>query len=172
MYEIRPLKERKADWIPLAFFLINLPFITYIVDIEQIIISDPYNFEYPWWPPPFFVDMVHWWGKNFDPVLMARPVWWKVTIWWDSLFFGPFYAFAIYAYIKGREWIRIPSIIWASVMISGVLVIVSEEIWGAHATPRPGIVLLANAPWLIIPLFVLFRMSLKERPFSKRADKV
>ena len=111
MFKTIPLSKRKIDWIPLGFFIINISFITYIVDIEQIIISNPFNFEYPIWPPKIFVDLVHWWGKNFDPVLMERPIWWKVTIWWDSLLFGPYYAFAIYAFIRGREWIRIPSII-------------------------------------------------------------
>jgi hypothetical protein len=42
------------------------------------------------------VDVIHWWGNTFDPVLIARPAWWKVTIWIDALFFGPYYLFAIY----------------------------------------------------------------------------
>ena len=33
-----PLKERPVDWIILAFFVINLGFITYIVDLEQLVI--------------------------------------------------------------------------------------------------------------------------------------
>lgn len=166
MFKVIPLKDRKIDWIPLGFFFINILFITYIVDIEQIIIKDPYNFDYPLWPPAIFVDLIHWWGKNFDPVLMARPVWWKVTIWWDSLLFGPYYVIAIYAFIKGKEWIRIPSIIWASIMLSGVAVILGEELFGNHPTPNRPIVLLANAPWVIIPMFVLIRMWVKEHPFT------
>lgn len=31
------------------FFLINLLFITYIVDADQVIIPDPSNFSYPVW---------------------------------------------------------------------------------------------------------------------------
>jgi hypothetical protein len=171
MYDLLPLKQRKIDIVLIIFFIVNLFFITYIVDIEQIIISDPYNFTYPLWPPAFLVDLVHWWGKNFDPVLMARPVWWKVTIWWDSLLFGPYYAVAIYAFIKGKEWIRIPSIIWASIMLSGVAIILAEEMWGSYATPRRDIVLLANAGWVIFPIYMLIRMSLCERPFSKKIEK-
>ena len=45
---------------------------------EQLVIADPYDFEYPSWPPRFMVDAVHWWGRTFDPLLMARPTWWKV----------------------------------------------------------------------------------------------
>ena len=168
MYEQLPLSKRKLDIVLIAFFMVNFFFITYVVDIEQIIIKDPNNFTYPLWPPAFLVNLVHWWGKNFDPVLMARPVWWKVTIWWDSLIFGPFYAVAIYAYAKGKEWIRIPSIIWATLMLAGVAVILAEEMWGAYATPRRDIVLPANAGWVIFPLYVLIRMSFCEHPFSKK----
>ena len=51
-------------------------------------------------------------------------------IWIDSLFFGPFYAVALYAYAKGRDFIRLPSIIWASVMMTNVTIILAEELWG------------------------------------------
>src|SRR5918911_507178 len=98
-----PLARRPGDIVILAFFLINILFITYIVDLEQLVISDPTNFTYPRWPPPPAVDLIHWWGRTFDPLLLARPAWWKVTIWIDSLFFGPFYLLAIYAYVKGQE---------------------------------------------------------------------
>ena len=167
MRELIPLKDRKIDILFLAFFIINLLFITYIVDFEQIVIRDPYNFTYPLWPPRFMVDLIHWWGNNFDPVLMARPAWWMATIWWDALFFGPFYAFAIYAFIKGKEWIRIPAIIYSSVMLSGVIVILSEEIWGMHASPKTGMVLMANVPWLLIPVLLLISMWKREHPFTR-----
>ena len=97
---IIPLSKRPGDIVIIAFFLVNLLFITYIVDIEQIIIPDPTHFTYPIWPPAIAVDAIHWWGRTFDPLLLARPAWWKVTIWIDALFFGPFYVVAIYAYIK------------------------------------------------------------------------
>ena len=87
-----PLNQRRIDWIYLGFFFINLFFITYIVDLEQLVIRDPSNFKYPIWPLPFFVDMVHWWGTNFDPLQWYRPVWWKATIWLDVIIFGPYYA--------------------------------------------------------------------------------
>ena len=58
----------------LAFFAVNLCFITYFVDIEQLTIPNPYHFTCPLWPPRFFVDMVHSYGNRYDPLLirMAR----------------------------------------------------------------------------------------------------
>ncbi len=161
-----PLRRRPVDLVFLGFFLVNICFITYVVDIEQIIIPDPAHFQYPLWPPAPLVDLVHWWGATYDPLLLARPPWWKATIWIDALFFGPFYAVALYAYSKGKHWIRIPSIIWASVLMTNVIIILSEEFFGPHATPHPVVVFLANLPWLLFPVVVIARMARSERPFS------
>lgn len=168
---VLPISKRKLDLFFIIFFGVNLFFVTYIVDIEQIIIANPFHFVYPFWPPPPFVNLVHHYGLTLDPLLMARPVWWKATIWIDSLFFGPFYAVAIYAYIKGRDWIRLPSIIWASVMMTNVTIIMSEEIFGPHATPHLLIVALLNLPWFAVPIAVISRMYLSEHPFSARANE-
>jgi hypothetical protein len=164
-----PFRQRPFDWALSVFFLVNLTFITYIVDVEQLIIADPSNFQYPLWPPAPLVDLVHWWGKTFDPVLLARPTWWKMTIWIDSIFFGPFYAVALFAYVRGRDWIRIPSIIWGSVMITNVTIILGEEMMGPHATFAPGMVWLANLAWLVFPVLVIARMWLQDHPFTVEA---
>lgn len=167
MSDMIPLRRRPLDIFILMFFFVNLFFITYIVDLEQLVIADPVHFNYPVWPPSCMVDLVHWWGRNFDPVLMARPVWWKATIWIDVLFFGPFYAAAIYAFITGREWIRVPSLVYSGVMMANVTIILNEEMWGQHPTPEPGMVLLANAPWLIFPMLIIYRMR-REGPVFTR----
>jgi hypothetical protein len=161
-----PLSRRPLDIAIIVFFCINLFFITYIVDIEQLIIGNPYHFQYPVWPPAKLVDLVHWYGRNFDPVLMARPAWWRATIWIDAIFFGPFYAVAIYAWWKGKSWIRLPGIMWASVMLTNVSIILFEEINGEHATRHLDRVLLSNAAWVVFPLIVLFRMWRSARPFA------
>ena len=161
-----PLSQRPVDIAILVFFFINLFFITYIVDLEQLVIANPDNFNYPVWPPANFIHLIHWYGRNFDPVLMARPAWWRATIWIDSLFFGPFYVFAIYAFIKGRSWIRFGSIIWASVMLTNVSIILFEEVCGEHASPHLARVFLSNAAWVVFPLIVLYRMWRSPDPFA------
>lgn len=164
-----PLSRRRFDLLFIGFFLVNLLFITYLVDIEQVIIPDPSHFQYPIWPPAPLIDLMHWYGRTYDPLLMARPPWWKATIWIDELFFGPFYAVALYAYTKGKDWIRIPSIIWASVMMTNVTIILSEEIFGPFASPQLVVVLMANLPWILLPIAVITRMSRREFPFTEPA---
>ena len=53
--------------------------ITYIVDIEQIILPvQPLinGFSYPVWPTKWWIDLIHWYAANFDPLLLARPGEW------------------------------------------------------------------------------------------------
>jgi hypothetical protein len=161
-----PLKKRPIDIALIIFFMVNLFFITYIIDLEQLVITDPMHFRYPSWPPASMVDLVHWYGSHFDPVLMARPAWWRATIWIDALFFGPFYVFAIYAYFKGRNWIRFGSIVWASVMLTNVSIILFEEVKGEHASPELFRVFLSNAAWVIFPCITLYRMWRSVFPFA------
>ena len=168
MRQAIPLSERKYDLLFLVFWVVNLTFITYIVDLEQIVIEDPANFTYPIWPPPPLVDMVHWWGRNFDPVLLARAPWWRATIWIDSLLFGPFYVAAIFAFLKGRDWIKNPSLIWCGLMFANVTIILFEEILGPHATPARGLVLLANAPWFLMPIATAYRVW-SPHPFTRES---
>jgi hypothetical protein len=80
--------------------------------------------------------------------------------------FGPFYAAAIYAYAKGRDWIKNPSLIWAGIMFANVTIILFEELVGPHATSARGIVLLANAPWLLMPIATIARVW-SPHPFSR-----
>ena len=162
-----PLRERPVDWIYIGFFLVNLLFITYIVDLEQLVIKDVTQFKYPVWPLPFLVDMVHWWGNTFDPLQSARPVWWKATIWLDVILFGPYYSAAIYAFIKGKDWIRIPTFIIMPILFTNVFIICSEEIWGSTPALNLPLVLLANAPWFLFPIFLVWKMWKNPNPFTR-----
>lgn len=164
--EALPLAERPLDRVFLAFWILNLLVITYMFDLEQIAIADPGAFEYPLWPPAGMIDLAHWWARSFDPLLWARPAWFRATIWIDVLVFGPFYACAIYAFIRGAEWIRVPCLVWSGLMLANVSIILFEELLGPHATPRPGVVLAANTAWLLLPLATIARMW-RDHPFTR-----
>jgi len=162
-----PLRRRPVDWLFVGFFLLNLGFITYIVDLEQLIIADPNHFDYPLWPPAPLVDLVHSYGRQYDPLLMARPPFWRMTIWIDVLLFGPFYLAALIAFAKGRRWIKGPAAVWAGMMMSNVLIILMEERYGQWATPHWWVVLALNIPWLLMPVAVLARLRGAD-PFGAR----
>ena len=160
-----PLRRRPLDIVLVTFYTINAIIVTYIIDIEQIVIRDTSNFDYPIWPPKPAVEVIHWWGNTFDPLLMARPPWWQATIWIDSLFFGPFYFFAIYALVRRRTWIRVPALVWSGMMLSNVLIIMMEERFGPYAAPDFGRIVLANLAWFSLPLLTIWRM--RKDPFPQ-----
>jgi hypothetical protein len=162
-----PLSRRPLDVALIAFFAVNLLFTTYVVSLEQIVIADPDHFAPPAWPPAPLLALVHWWERSFDPLLLARPAWYRATIWLDVLVFGPFYAVAIYAFARGRDWIRLPSVIWATMLFTNVFIILFDELHGVNATPSPGIVVAANAPWLLVPILVVWRVARSEHPFTR-----
>jgi hypothetical protein len=161
-----PLHKRKQDIIILAFYIFNLVFITYFFDLEQVVIPNASHFTYPVWPPKFLVDLAHWYGRTFDPLMLARPVWWKMTIWIDVLLFGPYYIAAIYAFIRGREWIRILSIIASTMLLTNVIIILGEEVFGSYPAINLPMVILANLSWIIFPIFVIIRMAFNDHPFT------
>jgi len=168
MADAVPLSERKLDYAFLVFFAINLLVITYIVDIEQLTIPSMAGaWEYPSWPPRWAVDIIHDYGNTHDPLQIARPVWWKMTIWIDALIFGPFYVAALYAFIKGRDWIRIPAVFYSGLMFANVTIILGEEFAGPHAAPNFPYVLALNLPWLLFPLFITARLW-RAAQFSRR----
>jgi hypothetical protein len=162
-----PLSRRPLDVALIAFFAVNLLFTTYVVSLEQLVIADPDRFTPPAWPPAPLVALVHWWERSFDPLLLARPAWYRATIWLDVLAFGPFYAVAIYAYARGRDWIRLPSVVWATMLFTNFFIILFDELRGVHATPAPAIVVAANAPWLLVPVLVIARMARSDHPFTR-----
>jgi len=165
------LWRRPADIILVLFFLLNLGFITYVVDLEQLVIADPAHFTYPVWPPPVLVDLIHRYGRAADPLLLARPPFWRATIWMDNLLFGPFYVAAIIAFVRGAAWIRVPSLVYAGLLLSNVNCILFEELLGTSRTPHPALVLALNAPWILVPLYLIWRMA-RPSPFPGRVSAV
>jgi hypothetical protein len=162
----RGLRERRIDLVFIAFFVVNLGFITYFFDIEQLTVAHATHMTaYPAWPPAPIVDLVHWYGNHWDPLLMARPAFFRMTIWIDIIAFGPFYAFAIYAFIRGRDWIRVPALVWAGMMMANVAMILFEERNGDYATSHFGMVLGANLPWGLLPVAVIVRLA-RDHPFT------
>ena len=162
-----PLRERRVDFVFVAFCLVNLVFVTYMVDLEQLVIANPHHFSYPIWPPGPVIDLVHWYGNHYDPLLMARPPFWRMTIWIDVIFFGPFYAAALYAFIRGRDWIRVPALVWSGTMLANVLILMMEERYGQWASPHFPMVLSANLAWLLLPFAMIWRMW-RDNPFARR----
>lgn len=166
-----PLRHRRFDLVFIGFFIFNFVFVSMMIDLECVLIKDTSNFSYPFWPPKPMVRLIHWYGRNYDPLLMARPPFWMVTMFFDVYVFAPFYLLGAYAFIRGRDWIRLPAIVWATMMFTIVCIILNEEAFGAHRTDHLPLVIGANLSWLIFPILVVWRVGGSAHPFTKSVAK-
>eukprot|EP00698_Gefionella_okellyi_P021073 TRINITY_DN6718_c0_g3_i1.p1 TRINITY_DN6718_c0_g3~~TRINITY_DN6718_c0_g3_i1.p1 ORF type:complete len:184 (+),score=29.92 TRINITY_DN6718_c0_g3_i1:19-570(+) len=174
-----PLFQRKYDLVYILVFATML-FIAYTVDIIAALNPSGTTtnpgitaavLELRSWPPKFLYETNLWWCATYDPVWCVNPVWMKVLATLSPVVYAPFYMFAIYAFIRGRNWIRTPAIMWACAMIVGMCVIMAEEYLGDHKSYNFSVAGAANAPWFFFPFFVLLRVLPWYKPFNSVRPK-
>ena len=135
-----------------------------LIDMEQVLVADPAVYGLPgavWtprWPPELCVRAVHWWGGLADKLVLARPVWFQVAIWLEVFVQAPFYVLAIFAFVRRRNWIRIPAIIYSTVLLTIMPIVLTEQYIGEHATERPLLVTLVYSAYVLVPTLLLVRV--------------
>jgi hypothetical protein len=76
----------------------------------------------------------------------------------------------IISIVRGWNWIQLPSVIYATMIISLTgIPIFGVELFGpaGQATPNVGVFLAFNLPYIVFPLLLLIRMR-KPLPFTRR----
>jgi hypothetical protein len=107
-----------------------------------------------------------WYAETLDPLLLDRLLSIRVMFGIDAFVFGTFYLVLVYAFVRQRNWIRLPALLFASAMFYSVVVYVLMEALSEHAeqTNLP-MVLLIGAPYSVMPLLLIYRMW-KPNPFG------
>ena len=129
-----PLRERRGDLAFLAFYALNATVITYVVDLEQLVIADPGHFTTR-------CGRRRRWSTSSTGTAHLRPAadGPAAVLADDDLdrraLLRPFYFAALYAFVRGRDWIRVPALVWSGTMLANVLIILMEERFGA-SRPR------------------------------------
>ena len=107
-----------------------------------------------------------WYAETFDPLLLDRLLSIRVMFGIDAFVFGTFYLVLVYAFVRRRNWIRLPALLFASAMFYSVVVYVLMEGFSKHATQTNlPMVLLIGAPYTLMPLLLIYRMW-KPNPFG------
>jgi hypothetical protein len=106
-----PLRERSRDWFFVVVFAIFAS-ISFLIDTANTVgRPNPHS------PNPmarFVYDHM----VGIDPVLIANPRAVQVGVGFVSaMLFGVFYLVLIYAFVRGREWIRLPAIFIAGMIV-------------------------------------------------------
>jgi hypothetical protein len=112
----------------------------------------------------------YWYAVDTDPLFMHPPMWMRLVTGLSAFVYGPFYLVLAYCLLKGRNWIQLPAVIYATMIssITGVIVF-GVEFFGEpqFRTTNPVKFLSFNLPYVLLPLLLLVRMR-KPMPFTRR----
>ncbi|WP_155375754.1 EXPERA domain-containing protein [Catellatospora vulcania] len=159
-----PLRERRID----VFFAIVFSAFTVTSVIADLMPTLGFDFSRP--SDNFILNSNYWYAHDTDPLFMHPPVWMRIVTGLSALVYMPFYLVLVYALIRGRNWIQLPAVIYATMIstITGVIVF-GVEFFGEPQwqTPNPVKFLSFNLPYVLLPLLLLVRMR-KPEPFTRR----
>jgi len=154
-----PLGERPRDWlfvIAFSFFAFSSAFSDAVVARGVPLAPDS---------PSFWARANWWYASGTDPVLLQAPIGLKVQVAISAFVFGPFYLLLVYAFVAGRDWIRMPAIVYVSAMTYGMVLLFGAEFLGDLPPTNVPKFLAFNLPYLVVPLLLGYRMR-GPRPFS------
>jgi len=120
--------------------------------------------------PNILVQWNYTYSSNFDPLYQSHPLWLRFISGTSAFVYVLFYILLIIALSKGFNWIQLYSVIYATMIISLTgIPIFGVEFFGpvGERTPNPGIFLLYNGPYILVPLLLLIRMR-KPLPFTRK----
>lgn len=111
----------------------------------------------------------YWYAIDADPLFMHPPVWMRFVTGLSTFVYGPFYLLLAWCLVKGKQWIQLPAVIYAT-MISSItgIIVFGVEFFGepAFRTLNPLKFLAFNTPYVVLPLVLLARMR-RPNPFSR-----
>jgi EXPERA (EXPanded EBP superfamily) len=155
-------RDRPAD---AALFVVCIVFTvtTFVPDVTAVLGIDLVHFDEtrahpPAWPPLFVLEALVRYGRACDRLFLYNPPWFRAVMFGDVFVLGTYYVAAAYALVTGARWLRIPTFIYASHVLTVAPLLVVEHLWGPYASPAPGLVLAAYAPYWILPFVMLWRV--------------
>lgn len=159
-----PLKDRKID----LFFAVV--FVTFSVTSGIADAIPTLGIEMAPDSPNFLARANYWYAVDADPLFMHPPVWMRIVTGLSTFVYGPFYLLLAWALIKGKNWIQLPAVIYATMIssITGFIVFGVEFFGEPHLQTQNAAKFLAfNSPYVLLPILLLVRMR-KPMPFERK----
>lgn len=169
------LADRKLDWlfvVAFGFFIL-----TSIVTDSVNGLNGTLDPDSPYLVERFIYDT---YARVADPLLILNPpqVRWSAFI--SAFIWLPLYVYFLLGFIKGWNHIRVPGLVYGGALTHGMITYMAEGTLGFMATegwadpalcagctePQTWFYLLANTPYLLIPLLMIIRMW-KPNPFGE-----
>jgi hypothetical protein len=158
------LRERRID----IFFAVVFAAFTVTSIISDLLPTVGVNFSHP--STNFFVQSNYWYAHDADPLFMNPPDWMRIVTGLSAFVYMPFYVVLVICLLTGRNWVQLPAVIYATMIVSLTgIVVFGVEFFGEPAlrTHNPVKFLVFNLPYVLVPLILLIRMR-KPLPFTRR----
>ena len=159
-----PLRDRKID----VFLAVVFSAFTVTSLISDLLPTVGVDFSKP--SGNFFVNSNYWYAHDADPLFMHPPDWMRIVTGLSAFGYLPFYLVLVFALLTGRNWIQLPSVIYATMIVTLTgTVVFGVEFFGEPAlrTGNPAKFLAFNLPYVLVPLLLLVRMR-APNPFTRR----
>ena len=172
------LADRKLDWL----FVIAFGFFIFTSIITDSVngLNGSLDPESPYLVERFIYDS---YARVADPLLILNPpqVRWSAFI--SAFVWLPLYVYFLLGFIRGWNHIRVPGLVYGGALAHGMITYMAEGTLGFMATegwadpslcagctePQTWLYLLANTPYLLIPLLMIVRMW-KPNPFGEPSE--
>jgi hypothetical protein len=158
------LRQRRVD----IFFAVVFAAFTVTSIISDLLPTVGVDFSHP--SSNFFVQSNYWYAHDADPLFMHPPDWMRIVTGLSAFVYPPFYVVLVFALVTGRNWIQLPAVIYATMIVTLTgIVVFGVEFFGEPVlrTGNPVKFLLFNLPYVLVPLILLVRMR-KPLPFTRR----
>ena len=158
---IAPLSQRRGDrWFIAAFLLFACTsfFVDRLAALDVDVCTEAR-----------MGGLLCWYGQTIDPLYLANPQWLRVMSGISAWVFGPVYLVLAWAFARGVDACRPVAVAWAVAILYSLVVHVWMELFGAHPSPMPAVMLAVYLPYALVPVLVLARMS-RPRPFAPAAE--
>ncbi len=111
----------------------------------------------------------YWYASDYDPLYQSHPLWLRFISGTSAFVYAIFYVLLDISIVRGWKWIQLPSVIYATMIISltGIPVFGVEPFGGpGEASPNIPMFLAFNLPYIVFPLLLIGMR--KPLPFTRR----
>lgn len=149
------------DTAIVAYIASHVP-ITLMFDLQAVLPAD-------WFPSALRAAVAHYCEALHDVYMARPPAWFRAMVWAELLLQLPFFLAALHAYRRRARWIRLPAIVYG-VHVASFVYVILFALWHEPTLTTQQCFWLTGiyAPYLLLPLLIVYRFARSERPFDER----
>jgi hypothetical protein len=151
---------RWFDRLVIVFFLAHIP-TTLFFDSQGVLPEE--------WFPKWAVQVNQNYISDFgDPLMRELPPWFRCLVWMEVALQLPFFFVGAYAFLRRRNWVRWPALLYGVNVASTMVPILGELALSPRTDFNRPVLLAIYAPFLLVPLGIAVRMA-GGPPFARGA---